>query len=334
MLTVGAPIAADDLPVGLPATELLDAPEAVLVAPRRPAAAPPIRVTTATAVRCAFLTHRVPTDWYLPAAGANPRPRGLIWLQHGFTESKADWADFATMLAADGFLVFVTTLPSADLFGCTVQNLGNNTRFLSNIADLFGRAADPRGALAESYGAALAKIGLPHRALPPRAALVGHSAGGEAALYVARRLVEGYGAAGLAGVVLADPVTSFVGDNTVSSLRVLNRTSVPVFSIAAPPNPCNANQSGTAAVIRELTTRPFHGVLVVRGNHADLLGPTVGALERLACGTPTRRDTDAAQELAAGWLAGMLDEIPAAACHPGGATYERLLDSGIIASLP
>ncbi len=330
MLTVGAPIAADDLPRAALGPDALDIPDAVLVEPRRLVAAPPIRVTTATAVRCAFLTHRVPTDWYLPTAG----PRGLIWLQHGFTEAKSDWADFATMLAADGFLVFVTTLPSADLFGCTVQNLGNNTRFLSNIADLFGRSADPRGALADSYGSALAKLGLPPRPLPARVALVGHSAGGEAALYVARSLVDGYGAARLAGVVLADPVTSFVGDNTVSSLRVLNRTSVPIYAITAPPNPCNANQSGTTAVVRELTSRRFHGVLMPHGNHADLLGPSVGALERLACGTPSRRDTDAAQELAAGWLAGMLDDTADRGCHPGGPAYERLLSTGVIAPLP
>jgi pimeloyl-ACP methyl ester carboxylesterase len=295
--------------------------------------APPGRVTTATAVRCAFLTHRVPTDWYLPAG----EPRGLIWLQHGFTEAKGDWAAFASLLAADGFGVFVTTLPSADAFGCTLQNLGNNTRFLSAIADLFGRAGDPRGALATSYADALRKLRRPAQPLPPRVALVGHSVGGEAALYVGRRLVENYGADRVAGVVVADPVTSFVGDNTTSSLRLLNRTTIPVYSISAPSNPCNAGQGGTATLVRELNSRVFHGVLVVRGNHADLLGPSVGALERLACGTPSRRDTDAAQELAVGWLTDMLTGIPGnrgSGCYPGGHVYEPLLRAGVIATLP
>ena len=72
---------------------------------------------------------------------------------------------------------------------------------------------------------------------------MGHSAGGEAALYVARSLVDGYGAADLAGVVLADPVSSFVGDTTVSSLRVLARTSVPIHAITAPPTPATRTRA-------------------------------------------------------------------------------------------
>ena len=78
-------------------------------------------------------------------------------------------------------------------------------------------------------------------------------------------------------------------------------------------------------------------MLVVRGNHADLLGPSVGALERLACGTPARRDTDAAQELAVGWLADMLTGIAgnaAAAVIPVRHVYEPLLGAGVIATLP
>jgi hypothetical protein len=85
-----------------------------------------VKVSSSLAVRCAFLTYRLPTDWYLPAT----EPRGLVWAQHGFVESRKVWADFAVRAARAGFLVVAPTLPTADLFGGTVQNLGNNTLFL------------------------------------------------------------------------------------------------------------------------------------------------------------------------------------------------------------
>jgi hypothetical protein len=49
--------------------------------------------------------------------------------------------------ARAGFLVVAPTLPTADQFGGTVQNLGNNTRSLGHVAEVFDPAqADGRGA--------------------------------------------------------------------------------------------------------------------------------------------------------------------------------------------
>ena len=176
--------------------------------------------SSTTAVRCAFRTYNLPTDWYLPSP-ATP-PVGLLYAQHGFAESKADFSEFASAAAAAGFVVFVPTLPTADLFGCTVQNLGNNTRFLGNVASLFATAGDPLGALSTSYAAAVAKIGRPAPPLPTALTIIGHSAGGEAALYIAQQLTApNHGTADLRGVVLADPVRSVIGDSTVSSLQAL-----------------------------------------------------------------------------------------------------------------
>ena len=93
----------------------------------------PVRVTTTTSVPCAFWKQQLATDWYLPAGD----PIGLLYAQHGFAESKNDWADFAMTAAAAGFVVFAPTLPTANLFGCTVQSTGNNTRFLAGVANLF-----------------------------------------------------------------------------------------------------------------------------------------------------------------------------------------------------
>ena len=89
-------------------------------------AATTVKVTNNTTIRCAFANYSTPTDWYFPTTGT---PRGLIWLQHGFSENKGHWSTYAPKLAAAGYVVFATTLPTADIFGCTVQNVGNKTFF-------------------------------------------------------------------------------------------------------------------------------------------------------------------------------------------------------------
>jgi hypothetical protein len=85
-------------------------------------------------------------------------------MQHGFVEDKNVWSALAPSLATRGFLVMATTLPTFDLFGCSVVNLG--------------RAA--------------AKVGLPPAPLPSKLVFVGHWAGVEAVEYVAERLHSTY----------------------------------------------------------------------------------------------------------------------------------------------
>lgn len=291
------------------------------------------KASTTTAVRCAFRTYNLPTDWYLPPP--ETAPIGLLYAQHGFAESRADWTEFATAAAAAGFVVFAPTLPTADLFGCTVQNLGNNTRFLSNVAGLFATAGDPVGALATSYGSALGKLGRTAPALPTALAIIGHSAGGEAALFIARSLTDpNHGTADLRGVVLADPVRSIVGDSTVSSLQALAGRTLPIHAIAAPPYSCNANQSGTKAVVHELAGRGFVGAQVTTGSHADIFGSSVNKVERLTCGTPRAVNVDASRTLALGWLTSAVSGTgPNLDLAPGGGYYDGLVTTGVISTL-
>ena len=77
------------------------------------------------------------------------------------------------MLANRGYLVMATTLATVNLFGCTVENLGNNTGFLDNIADVFAHKDDPNGALATSFSKAAAKVGRPVTPLPNKLVFVG-----------------------------------------------------------------------------------------------------------------------------------------------------------------
>ncbi|MET0863270.1 MAG: hypothetical protein ABWZ98_02940 [Nakamurella sp.] len=207
-------------------------------------AAAPVRVTTTTPVPCALWNQQLPTDWYLPTTA----PIGLLYAQHGFAESKDDWVDFGMSAAAAGFVVVAPTLPSANLFGCTVQSLNNNTRFLGNVANLFAGAGDANGALARSFAAALVLAGRPELTLPSKLAIVGHSVGGESALYVAGQLSgSGRSGADLRGVVLADPVRSLSGGNLATALRELSGSVVPGSAVVpAATEPAGSDPAPTS----------------------------------------------------------------------------------------
>lgn len=296
-------------------------------------AATSVKVTNTTAVRCGFGNQSVPTDWYVPSTGT---PKGLVWLQHGFTENKGNWATYAPKLAGAGYVVVVTTLPTINLFGCTVQNVGNNRPFLDNIAAVLGSAAGGSGALVTSYNNATSRAGRAGLALPSRWAFVGHSAGGEAVTYVANRLRTNHGAAfaRLRGVVLEDPVNSFIGTNLADGLSGLNTTSLPVYALAAPPYSCNNNQSGVQLVTQRLTNRSFHGALVTSGTHVDIFGAAAGGLLTATCGTPLAKNISATHTLTTGWLADQIAGTRTPRFYPGGATYQALVSAGTITTLP
>jgi len=296
-------------------------------------AATSVKVTNTTAVRCGFWNQSVPTDWYVPTTGT---PKGLVWLQHGFTENKANWATYAPQLAAAGYVVVATTLPTANLFGCTVQNIGNNRPFLDNIAGVFGSAAGGSGALVTSYNNATSRAGRAGLALPPRWAFVGYSAGGEAVTYVANRLRTNHASAfaRLRGLVLEDPVNSFIGTNLADGLTGLNTTSLPVYALASPPYSCNNNQSGVQLVTQRLTNRTFHGAQVTSGTHVDIFGAAAGPLLTITCGTPQAKNVSATHTLTSGWLADQIAGTTTPGFYPGGATYQALVSAGTITTLP
>ena len=134
-----------------------------------------------------------------------------------------------------------------------------------------------------------------------------------------------------------------------ASLHALVGAGLPVLTVAAPPNPCNARHRGVATVAAALASRRFIGVQLVTGSHADVLGASVGALERRVCGTPAPGNIEAAQALAVGWLGDVLaagddraegdvaDDGSGSSSpsdfEPHGATYQALLGAGVIAPL-
>lgn len=285
-----------------------------------------------TAVACANFTYQVPTAWYFPPAA----PRGLVWTQHGFAEDKNVWSALAPYLATRGFLVVATTLPTFDLFGCSVVNLGNNTGFLNNIANVFATKDDPNGALASSYNRATAKVGLPSAPLPDKLVFIGHSAGVEVVEYVTDRLRNTYPPtfAQMRGLVSEDGVKSFLGSNTDTALAGLATTTLPLYATASPRFLCNNFQSGTKAIEQYLSSRPFLGVAITTGAHGDAFGPSSPIYENLVCSFPEPKNYSAVWQLTQGWISDMVDGSITPDFYPGGNYYTTLLDHGIATTLP
>ncbi|GID90784.1 alpha/beta hydrolase [Amorphoplanes digitatis] len=301
------------------------------VAPSGAQAAGWTAVRTTVDVPCAAFTYHPAADWYFPATGS---PRALVYLQHGFSRSNGNMRDLAEHYAAAGFLVFAPTLPSADIFGCTVSNLGNNNPFLNNVAAWLGTASNPAGNLARSHAAAAAKAGRAGQALPATYIIAGHSAGGESATYVANRLRTAYPAAfaRLALVQLLDPVKSVFGNNEPAALAGLAGTALPILAISSPPYLGNSNANGTVALTGALD-RPFLGVRLVTGCHCDAEGASTDGLCTLVDGVPQAKNITVLQTLAVAWAADAAGGTTTAAYYPGGAYYQGLLTTGVVETL-
>ncbi|WP_436775833.1 alpha/beta hydrolase [Yinghuangia sp. YIM S09857] len=298
-----------------------------VTAPSASAAPTVTKVENTVEVRCAAFIYHRSSDWYFPAG----TPKGTVWLQHGFSRSNNQLDDLARRYAEAGFVVFAPTLPSADLFGCTVSNLGNNTAFLDNVADLFGKSADPGDKLGRSFADARAEAGRPGLALPQNLVFVGHSAGAEAVSYAANRLRTNYPSAfaRLRGLVLLDPVNSFIGLNMANALNGLNTTDKPILAVSSPPYLANGNASGTV----ELTTdvhRPFLGVRLTSGSHCDAEGASTDALCTLPNGAPQPANVTVLQTLAVNWASDFVQGTTSPAYRPGGTYLEPLRASGVV----
>ncbi|MGD1173447.1 hypothetical protein [Mycobacterium seoulense] len=303
---------------------------AIVLAPRQ-ARAESTEADSTTDVACASATQAVPTTWYLPSTP----PLGLVWLQHGFVEGKKVWSTFAAELAAGGYLVVATTLPTLSAFGCTVEHLIDNRAFLDNVADVFAHKDDPDGALAKSFAMAAADVGRSVTPLPEKMVFVGHSAGAEAVEYVAERLHTVHPAAftQLRGLVSEDGVKSFIGSNTDDALAGLAGTTLPIYATASPHLLCNFFQRGTKAIERYLSDRPFHGVKITTGAHGDALGPSSPLYENLVCGRPKPDNVAAVWGLTRGWIADMFAGTTTPEFYPGGGYYTELLTAGTITTL-
>ncbi|WP_146165321.1 MULTISPECIES: alpha/beta hydrolase [Nocardia] len=263
-----------------------------------PAAADSPGVPGTIALPCAGAPLEQHADWYLPAGP----PRGLVWLQHGFARADGNVAALAARLAGAGNLVFAPSLPFMNLSGCTLQNLGDNTPFLDQVARLFATATDPAGPLAAALATAAEHAGVTAPALPRPFVFIGHSAGAEAVEYVAHRLHISAPQTwpDLRGLILLDPVKSFLGTNTDTALADLDPTALPILTISGPPGLCNNFAGGTAA-LRTHLHRPFVGIRLTSGEHTDAEGPSSDALGELLCGTPQPANWDMLERTTTAW---------------------------------
>ncbi|WP_223885424.1 alpha/beta fold hydrolase [Nocardia colli] len=289
------------------------------------------KVENTVEIRCAFTILRQSSDWYFPAG----TPKALLWLQHGFAGANDSVEDTAKKFSAQGFLVFAPTLPTANTFGCTLENLGNNTDFLHNVADLFGKAADPGDKLGRSFTDAKNKAKRPELTLPKAMVFAGHSAGGEAVPYVTQALRADYPAAfaSVRGLILFDPVKSFVGNNLGNALNHLSNTTLPILAISSPPYACNRNASGTNELIAQIS-RPFHGVRLTSGSHIDVEASSAPAPDKIACGTPQAKNVSALQTLSVAWAGDFVSGTTSADYYPGGTYYETQRAAGTVQTLP
>lgn len=303
---------------------------AALSLPGQAQAAGWTQVSNTVDVPCAAFTYHPDVDWFLPSG----TPRGLVYLQHGFSRSNGNLADLAEHYAAAGFVVFAPTLPSADIFGCTVSNLGNNAPFLNNVATWLGQANSSSGALARSYANALSRAGRPASALPTSYVIAGHSAGGEVASYVANRLRTTYPGqfARVRLVQLLDPVKSFIGSNMATGLNGLNLTSTPIFAISSPPYTANGNASGTVELTNDVH-RPFLGVRLTTGSHCDAEGASTDGLCTVLNGASQPGNVTALQTFAVAWAVDAVAGTSTATYYPGGTYYASLLASGVTQTL-
>ncbi|NNH68455.1 alpha/beta hydrolase [Nocardia uniformis] len=266
-------------------------------------------------IRCFADTLHQSADWYLPTG----TPTGLVWLQHGFARTSTQVGALAESFADAGYLVFAPSLPFMQLQGCTLQNLGDNSAFLHNVAELFGTATDPNGALAASLTAAARNAGVPIPAFPDDLVFIGHSAGAEAVTFVADRVRTNHPRTwnGLRGVILLDPVQSFIGDNIARALSGLDDTALPILTISAVPALCNSFTLGTVAVQTRLH-RPFVGVRLPGGAHTDAEGDSSDVLGELLCGIPEPANSTMLRTLALGWTNDFVKGTTTPGYYPAG----------------
>ncbi|WP_433832072.1 alpha/beta hydrolase [Actinoplanes sp. CA-015351] len=304
---------------------------ATLVATPQAAQAAAVEVDGEISVPCWIYNYTPDADWYFPATTS---PKALVYLQHGFSRANDNVADLARKYQAAGFLVFAPTLPSADIYGCTVNNLGNNTVFLNSVAGWIGNATNANGALAKSYATAAKTAGRAGSTLPAKYVLAGHSAGGEAVTYLANSLRTSYPSAfaNLKYVQLLDPVKSIFGNNLATGLAGIAGTSLPIRTISSPPYLANSDASGTVQLTTDLD-RPFLGVRLTTGSHCDAEGSSTNVLCTLTAGTSQAANVAALQTLAVNWTTDAVAGTTTATYYPGGAYYQGLLTGGVIETL-
>jgi hypothetical protein len=238
-------------------------------------------------------------DWYFPTqVDGSVRPDGVIWLQHGFLGRKSWYSALATDLARQtNSVVVVPNVPSFPRLRCWDCTL-NSAALQEATATMF---LGERSALNDSATAAGFQGTLPQQFI-----LAGHSAGGGFATAVGGYTVKN-GAAGndLLGVVMFDGVSS--NGTFAPALEQLASRDIPVYQIAAPPQPWNADGQTTDELVG-LRPGQFTGVVLKDGSHVDsLIGgvPIIDFIAQFVVKKSPTGNTAAVYTLASGWIKDM-----------------------------
>jgi len=263
-------------------------------------------------------------DWYFPTqADGSVKAQGVMLLQHGFLGSKSWYSALAKDLARQtNSVVVVPNVPSFGFFtcaGCTLSSVSMQR----GVADLF---IDPNRT---SLNASAAAAGY-HGVLPDEFVLTGHSAGGGLAAAAGGFYSDAVKPEDddLLGVVMYDGVSS--NGTFAGALKSLDTRGTPIYQVAAPPQPWNANGRTTKDLV---TLRPgqFVGVVLANGSHVDSLiggSPIVDFFSQLVIKRSPAGNTQAVYTLANGWINDMY-----AGLGPTTGTYGTYGDPGQIIDL-
>ena len=239
---------------------------------------------------------RTRADWYFPTqADGSIAATGVIWLQHGFLGTKSSYSALAKTLAQQTNSVVVAanlpSFPSLRCGGCWI----NGTALQQGVAAMFVGGEDSLNMSATAAGL----VGT----LPTSFVLSGHSAGGGFATAAGGYYAADPSSGGnLRGVVMFDGF-SFSGV-VPDALQRLDNPYIPVYQIAAPPQPFNSNGATTAELV---AARPgqFVGVTLANGSHVDsMLGsnPIIDFFAQLVTRFSPAGNTEAVYTLATGWI--------------------------------
>ncbi|WP_460358234.1 lipocalin family protein [Mycobacterium sp. ZZG] len=239
--------------------------------------------------------YRTRADWYLPTQSDGAvAATGVVWLQHGFLGNKAAVSKLAQTLSQQtNSIVVAPNLSSFPLAcaGCWI----NGAPMQEAVATMFLGARTSLTSSAQAAG----YLGV----LPEAFVMSGQSAGGGFATAVGGYYAEDpLGNGSLRGVMMFDGF-SFSG-RLPAALAKLDDPFVPVYQIAAPPQPWNSFGASTKELV---AARPgqFVGVTLAGGSHADsLIGGNAlfDLLAQLVSGFSPPGNTQAVYTLATGWI--------------------------------
>ncbi len=234
-------------------------------------------------------------DWYLPTqADGSVAATGVMWLQHGFLGNKLFVSALAERLSQQTNSIVVAPNISSFPLSCSACWL-NGVPMQQAVASMFlaDRASLNASALAAGF----------QGTLPENFILSGQSAGGGFAA-----AAGGYYATdpgnddSLRGVVMFD---GFAWNGVVTdALERLDTLDIPVYQVAAPPQPWNSNGATTAELV---AARPgqFVGATLAGGSHYDSLigaNPLIDFFGQLVTGFSPPGNTEAVYTLATGWI--------------------------------